>query len=67
MEPPSFAKEATKVFEGPLVNVSEASKDSKKRARGFLNVKSSTAKALEHAQNLEKNHQSRRNPTLQLS
>ena len=58
MEPPSFAKEAAKASEGspkksmiaPLIKAPEASKDSKKRVWGFLNVKSAARKALEQAQ-----------------
>ena len=45
-EPPSFAKEGTKASKGypkksataPLGEALEASKDSKKRVRGFLNM-----------------------------
>ena len=54
-EPPSFAKEAAKVPEGSPKkgNVTssgkapEASKDSKKRVRGFLSVKNVATRALE--------------------
>ena len=57
VEPSSFDKEVVKVPEGspkkstidPSAKVSEASKDSNKRVRGFLSVKSYAMKALEQA------------------